>query len=120
RLSGAPAPGPGGSAGPAIPAKWDTPEWLAIRRPLAWAPIEKAQMHRKAYELTQTIFGLQRLGRLTPDASVLGVGAGHEPILYWLANHVGKVGAPDLYEGEWQSKVSRAGDPRALAGPPRV
>lgn len=103
----------------ANPAKWDNPEWLAILRSLASAPIEKAQMHRKAYELTQTIFGLQRLGRLTPDASVLSVGAGHEPILYWLANHVGKVVATDLYEGEWQSKFSREGDPGVLEDPSR-
>src|SRR3954470_23569024 len=43
----------------ANPAKWDNPEWLSILKSLASAPIDKAQMHRKAYELTQTIFGLQ-------------------------------------------------------------
>jgi len=76
-------------------------------------------MHRKAYELTQTIFGLQRLGMLTPETTVLSVGAGHEPILYWLANHAGRVVATDLYEGEWQSKFSREGDPGVLADPSR-
>jgi len=101
----------------ANPAKWDNPEWLGILKSLASAPIEKAQMHRKAYELTQTIFGLQRLGRLTAETRVLSVGAGHEPILYWLANHVAKVVATDLYEGEWQSKFSREGDPGVLADP---
>jgi SAM-dependent methyltransferase len=101
----------------ANPAKWDNPEWLAILKSLAAAPIDKAQMHRKAYELTQTIFGLQRLGRLTETASVLSVGAGHEPILYWLANHVRMVVATDLYEGEWQSKFSREGDPGVLHDP---
>jgi SAM-dependent methyltransferase len=101
----------------ANPAKWDNPEWLALLKSLASAPIDKAQMHRKAYELTQTIFGLRRLGRLTPDATVLSVGAGHEPILYWLANHVRHVVATDLYEGEWQSKFSREGDPGVLADP---
>jgi SAM-dependent methyltransferase len=74
-------------------------------------------MHRKAYELTQTIFGLQRLGKLTDAAQVLSVGAGHEPILYWLANHAGRVVATDLYEGEWQSKFSREGDPGVLEDP---
>jgi SAM-dependent methyltransferase len=101
----------------ANPAKWDNPDWLAILRSLASAPIEKAQMHRKAYELAQTIFGLQRLGRLTETTRILSVGAGHEPILYWLANHAGRVVATDLYEGEWQSKFSREGDPGVLADP---
>src|SRR5262245_37501360 len=103
----------------ANPAKWDNPEWLAILRSLASAPIDKAQMHRKAYELTQTIFGLQRLGTLTAHTRILSVGAGHEPILYWLANHVCKVVATDLYEGEWQSKFSREGDPGVLEDPSR-
>jgi SAM-dependent methyltransferase len=101
----------------ANPAKWDNPEWLALLRSLASAPVEKAQMHRKAYELTQTIFGLQRLGKLTDVARILSVGAGHEPILYWLANHAGTVVATDLYEGEWQSKFSREGDPGVLENP---
>ena len=101
----------------ANPAKWDNPEWLAILKSLAAAPIDKAQMHRKAYELTQTIFGLQRLGRLDDTARILSVGAGHEPILYWLANRAGKVVAADLYEGEWQQKFSREGDPEVLGDP---
>jgi SAM-dependent methyltransferase len=103
----------------ANPAKWDNPEWLAILKSLQSAPLDKAQMHRKAYELAQTIFGLQRLGKLTDEASILSVGAGHEPILYWLANHAGRVVATDLYEGEWQSKFSREGDPGVLADPSR-
>jgi SAM-dependent methyltransferase len=103
----------------ANPAKWDNPDWVAILKSLASAPIEKAQMHRKAYELTQTIFGLQRLGALGDRTSVLSVGAGHEPILYWLANHTGRVVATDLYEGEWQLKFSREGDPGVLDDPSR-
>jgi SAM-dependent methyltransferase len=101
----------------ANPAKWDNPEWLALLKSLAAAPIEKAQMHRKAYELTQTIFGLQRLGALTERARILSVGAGHEPILYWLANHAGRIVATDLYEGEWREKFSREGDPGVLEDP---
>jgi SAM-dependent methyltransferase len=101
----------------ANPAKWDNPEWLAILKSLASAPIDKAQMHRKAYELTQTIFGLQRLGRLDDTTRVLSVGAGHEVILYWLANHAGHVVATDLYEGEWQSAFSKEGDPDVLRDP---
>ena len=101
----------------ANPAKWDNPEWIAGLKSLHAAPIDKAQMHRKAYELGQTIFGLRRLGALTASATILSVGAGHEPILYWLANQVRMVYATDLYEGIWQSEFAREGAPEVLQDP---
>jgi len=101
----------------ANPAKWNNPEWLAILKSLQAGPIDQASMHRKAYELTQTIFGLQRLGKLTGSTRILSVGAGHEPILYWLANHAGHVVATDLYEGAWQSEFAREGNPDVLTNP---
>jgi SAM-dependent methyltransferase len=48
---------------------------------------------------------------------VLSVGAGHEGVLYWLANHVGRVVATDLYEGVWQDLQGREGDPDVLTRP---
>jgi SAM-dependent methyltransferase len=101
----------------ANPAKWNNPEWLAILKSLQAGPIDQASMHRKAYEFTQTIFGLRRLGRLTDSATILSVGAGHEPILYWLANHARRVIATDLYEGNWQAEFSREGSPDVLQDP---
>ena len=66
----------------ANPAKWDNPEWLAILKSLASPPIDKAQMHRKAYELTQTIFGCSGSAprRTTRDAE-RGRGARGDPLL---------------------------------------
>jgi len=101
----------------ANPAKWNNPEWLAILKSLQAGPIDQGSMHRKAYELTQTIFGLQRLGKLTGSTRILSVGAGHEPILYWLANHAGHVVATDLYEGAWQSEFAQEGNPDVLTNP---
>jgi SAM-dependent methyltransferase len=101
----------------ANPAKWDNPDWHAILRSLVSVPTDQASMHRKAYEYAQTIFGLTRLGKLDQAARVLSVGAGHEVILYWLANHVGRVIATDLYEGEWQSAFAREGNPDVLRDP---
>jgi SAM-dependent methyltransferase len=101
----------------ANPAKWDNPDWYAILLSLFSVPTDKAAMHRKAYEYVQAIFGLQRLGRLTETTRMLSVGAGHEVILYWLANHVGRVIATDLYEGDWQSAFSKEGNPDVLADP---
>jgi SAM-dependent methyltransferase len=101
----------------ANPAKWDNPDWHAILRSLVALPADHASMHRKAYEYAQTIFGLQRLGKLDETTRVLSVGAGHEIILYWLANHAGHVVATDLYEGEWQSKFGMEGNPDVLRDP---
>lgn len=100
----------------ANPAKWDNPEWLAILRSLGLSD-DKRAMHRKPYEFTQLVYGCRRLGALREDAQVLSVGAGHELVLYWLANHVRRVVATDMYEGVWQDVQGREGDPDVLRRP---
>jgi SAM-dependent methyltransferase len=92
----------------ANPAKWDNPKWVSLLRSLQTIPDDKLSMHRKAYEFTQTLFGIERLGRLRDDTRVLSVAAGHECLLYWLANRVGYVVASDLYDSEW--RAARAGE----------
>ena len=52
----------------ANPAKWDNDEWMTLLRSLQVLPQDKLSMHRKAYEYTQTVFGLTRLQRLRPPA----------------------------------------------------
>jgi len=94
----------------ANPAKWDNPDWLAVLKELRLPAEHKLSMHRKAYEFTQTIWGLQRLRALTDSASVLSVGAGHEAPAYWLANRVAHVVATDLYQGAWQTEGALEGD----------
>lgn len=94
----------------ANPAKWDNPDWIRLLKSLQVVPHHKLAMHRKSYEWTQLLFGLKRLGALDDAASVLSVGAGHECVLYWLANHAGRVVATDLYEGRWQSSGACEGD----------
>lgn len=101
----------------ANPAKWDNPEWIALLRSIGGLSTARRGMHRKAYEFTQTVYGLQRLGLLTENARILSVGAGHEAILYWLANRVAKVVATDLYEGKWQDKREAEGNDRVLTNP---
>ena len=102
----------------ANPAKWDNPDWMHLLRDLKVVSPEKQSMHRKGYEFTQLLYGLTRLGRLHDRIDVLSVGAGHEAILYWLANHVGSVIATDMYEeGRWASVGIREGDARVIARP---
>jgi SAM-dependent methyltransferase len=100
----------------ANPAKWENPEWLAILRSLGLAD-DRLAMHRKPYEFAQLVYGCRRLGALNGRARVVSVGAGHELILYWLANHVGQVVATDLYEGVWQHLQGREGDPDVIRRP---
>jgi SAM-dependent methyltransferase len=100
----------------ANPAKWENEEWLEILRSLGLSD-DRLAMHRKPYEFTQLIYGCRRLGVLHADASFLSVGAGHEQVLYWLANHVARVVATDMYEGAWQDERAREGDPAVLSDP---
>jgi SAM-dependent methyltransferase len=100
----------------ANPAKWDNPEWVALLRSLG-LPDDKLSMHRKAYEFTQLAYGLKTLGLLRDGVRVVSIGAGHEAVLYWLANHVGQVIATDMYEGIWQDVQSREGDAGVLRNP---
>jgi SAM-dependent methyltransferase len=100
----------------ANPAKWDNPEWMDLLRSLGLSD-DRFSMHRKPYELTQFLYGCSRLGALTPDAEVVSIGAGHEIVLYWLANRVKRVVATDLYEGYWTERRGREGDPSVLDRP---
>jgi SAM-dependent methyltransferase len=101
----------------ANPAKWDNPEWMKLLRELAVLPDHKLSMHRKSYEFVQLLYGLGRLGRVRDDVSVLSVGAGHECVLYWLANRVARVVGTDLYEGVWQSVQAQEGDANVIRRP---
>jgi len=57
----------------------------------------RKQIHRKAWEWAQGLYALQHLGLLRTDATAIGVGAGIEPILFYLANHIQTVYATDVY-----------------------
>ena len=100
----------------ANPAKWDNPEWVQLLESIGLHG-DKQSMHRKAYEFAQLAYGLRKLGFLNDATRVVSVGAGHEAILYWLANHVRQVVATDMYEGVWQSVQSREGDAGVIRAP---
>jgi SAM-dependent methyltransferase len=77
-----------------------------------------AEIHRKYWEYALLTFFLEDVG-LGEEAEVLSVGAGHEEVLYWLANRTAKVVATDIYgEGEFRSREAEATmltDPDAFA-----
>ena len=64
-----------------------------------------AHAERKVWEFAQLAMFLADLGLLDDRSRVLGVGAGDERILFWLANHVGEVVATDIYgEGDFAER----------------
>jgi len=56
---------------------------------------------------------------LQPSTRVLSVGAGHEPVLYWLANRVAGVIGTDMYSDRWEDEGAREGDVSVLVDPSR-
>jgi ubiquinone/menaquinone biosynthesis C-methylase UbiE len=61
-------------------------------------------LHRKNWEYAMLTLFLEDSGLLREDARILSVGAGHETVLFWLANRVAKVVATDIYgEGSFSA-----------------
>lgn len=76
------------------------PEWRQSADVLG-LDLTKERFHRKSWEFAQIIYGLRRLRMLTPQSKVLDIGAGHEELIYFLANRVKMVHAVDLYADQW-------------------
>ena len=71
----------------------------------------------KVWETVQGWRGLRDHGAIHAGAELLGVGAGSEPLVFWLTNHVRRVFATDLYEidSPWQEAgPTMLTDPAAL------
>lgn len=75
--------------------------------------------HRKDWEVAMAVRALRHYGALRPDATVLGVAAGTEDTIFYLARHVRQVFATDRYlsSGPWQpvAPISMLLDPEAAA-----
>lgn len=93
--------------------KWYVPEWLKIQKDLKEPDYFPPNfVHRKTWEWVQCIYGLRKLGilddnnKIHEDLTCLGIGTGHEPLIYYFSNLVGEHGhviATDLYDinSEW-------------------
>jgi SAM-dependent methyltransferase len=92
---------------------WDHPAWRAALEDLGYAH-DPARAHRKEWEFAQAVYGLRKLRRLCPEATALGLGCGHEPVIFFLAGRLREVVATDLYEGDF---AAREADPRILRDP---
>ena len=102
------------------PRKWLDAEWRDMARSLGVVPTGMRGMHRKGYEWTQAAYGLRALGALKRGSRSLGVGSGHEALVYWLAANGTSVVATDLYEGEWAEEGAHEGDVQVIGQPLEV
>jgi SAM-dependent methyltransferase len=73
-------------------------------------------LHRKNWEYAMLTLFLDDFGLLRDDARILSIGAGHETVLFWLANRVAEVIATDIY-GEGSFSEHEAD--RAMLSTPR-
>jgi SAM-dependent methyltransferase len=61
-------------------------------------------IHRKDWEWSLGIIAMRRFGKLNEKSTAIGVGAGREEVLFYLANNLKHVYATDLYDGNnWKN-----------------
>lgn len=102
-------------------ARYEDPEWVFLHRHIESYSTDKhvfrhtsGEIYRKGWEWTHCLYGLSKLGAITPDTRALGVGAGREPVIFWLADHVREVVATDLYGNETWSMNNGAEAPAGI------
>lgn len=107
-------------------AAYENPKWMDLFRDLGsysydnhiFSSDSPPLVHRKGWEWTQTIWGLDRLGMLDSRNSAIGVGAGRECVIFWLGDRLAKVVATDLYGNEdWSKEGGREADAEVLRDP---
>ena len=88
---------------------FDDPELVAAMREIQLEADPSTHIERKAWEMGMLALFLEDTGHLDEASEVLAVGAGTEPVLYWLANRVGRVVATDIYgEGGFAGREATA------------
>lgn len=75
---------------------WRDEAWLGLFDALGEGK-KRTKKHRKAWEWVQGVYALGQLNLLHDGATALGVGAGVESVLYFLANQIKQVVATDIY-----------------------
>lgn len=83
-------------------ADFDDPALCAAVGEIEATPPARALAERKQWERGMLALALSQTGALTPRSTVLAIGAGSEPVVFWLANRAAKVTATDVYgEGKF-------------------
>src|SRR5215216_811575 len=67
-------------------------------------PIFENYIHRKDWNWALGIIAMKRFNKLNDKCTAIGIGAGREEVLFYLANNLKHVYATDLYDGkEWDN-----------------
>lgn len=84
------------------PAEWERGELVELMEAIAPGTEPRRRPHRKLWEFAAGVEALERGGALHDGAVGLSTGAGHEPVLYYLANRCRWLIATDIYgEGDF-------------------
>ena len=79
----------------------------------------KAEVHRKYWEYAMLTLFMEDVGALDEETEALSVAAGHEDVLFWLTNRIGRVLATDIYgQGSFahrEADATMVDDPAAFA-----
>jgi SAM-dependent methyltransferase len=76
------------------------PQWREVLEDMGtYFVMDEQRFHRKTWEHVHIAFVLKQAGCLNPSNRGLSVGAGREPVLYYLAHKVRKITGIDMYEG---------------------
>jgi SAM-dependent methyltransferase len=98
---------------------FEDPDLIARMRAIQQEPDPATHIERKLWEEGMLALFLEERGLLDDRSNILAVGAGTEPVLYWLANRAGRVVATDIYgEGDFAGREATASmldDPAAFA-----
>lgn len=98
---------------------WDDPELLGAIAEILPERDAATHVERKVWEFGMLALFLRAVERMNDDTVALAVGAGDERIVFWLANHLGRVVATDIYgQGDFaerEAKASMLDDPEAHA-----
>lgn len=100
------------------PARYDQPDWRALHQDLKRYSVDKhcfqsyiGAVYRKGWEWTHCVYGLRELGMLQAHHRAIGIGAGRECVIFYLADHIAHVTATDLYgDAGWSSEGGKEAD----------
>ncbi len=88
---------------------FEDPDVLRVLRDILPERDPLVHVERKVWEFAMLALYLEEAGRLHDDTAALGVGAGDERMVFWLANRVGRVVATDIYgEGSFAEREAMA------------
>ncbi len=100
------------------PDDWNNPDLRSIMKNILLLPHDPdTQKSRKNWEWAMGYKALKDYGYLTPEKRAIGIGAGHERLIYVLSNHLQLVLATDLYG---KTKFSRGEASPSMMSSPEI